>query len=190
MTHAIFRHAALLLSLALVTAACPQKGGKLSPVAGERARVVSREDAGPSGAAESAQGGVTVVAFGDWTAGGTDVSLEVNNATSGPVSVDFTKVTLESPGRRAATLNWLVEYVTRDGKQQHVPLYNRAEKADAGAAVITVEAGARRSIQAGFVYEGASDPGGKLDDRATLAVPVQGGAGAQRFEFVFRYAGR
>ncbi|HEX8558019.1 MAG TPA: hypothetical protein VF668_07965 [Pyrinomonadaceae bacterium] len=187
---AIFRHAALLLSLTLVTAACPQKGGKLAPVAGGRARVVSREDAGPSGAAQSEQGGVTVTAFGDWTAGGTDVSLEVHNTAAAPVSIDFAGVALSGAGGRTARLNWVVEYVTRDGKLQHVPVYNRAEKAGAGAPVLTVEPGARRSMQAGFVYEGADDRGGRLDERATLTVPLRGGAGEQSFEFVFLYAGR
>lgn len=190
---AVLRHAALLLCLTLVTTACPQKGGKLSPVAGGRARVVSREDAGPSGAAQAEQGGLTVTAFGDWTAGGTDVSLEVDNATREAVSIDFTKVVLATAERRTARLNWLVEYVTReDGKPQHVQLYAREGGGAAASPVVTIEAGPRRSLQAGFVYEGANDPGGRLDDRATLTVPARGagGAGARSFEFVFLYAGR
>ncbi len=176
----------------LPTTGCPAPGGKLLPLASERVRVVFHEDTEMTG--EAVQEEVAVAASGIWSPGGTDVLIDISNTSREAVRVDFSQVQLMRTGQPpAAVLVRVVEYVKSGDKQQTVFLYER-EKTPEGeaAAVITIPPGARRRLQAGFRYQSADSPGGRLGDRATLAVPVQRAPerAPNAFDFAFEYKGK
>lgn len=189
------RLAVVIILGVLPTTGCPsaggKPGGKLLPLASERVRVVFHEDTEMTG--EASQAEVAVAASGIWSPGGTDLVIDVNNTSGEAVRVDFGAVKLTRSGQPPAVLVRVVEYVKSGDKQQTVFLYER-EKATTGesAAVVTIAPGARRRLQAGFRYQSADSPGGKLGDKATLEVPVQRSAERQPnlFDFAFEYKGR
>jgi hypothetical protein len=177
----------------LPTAGCPavggKPGGKLLPLASERVRVVFHEDTEMTG--EATQEAVAVAASGIWSPGGTDIVIDVNNGSPEAVRVDFSRVKLMKTGEPAAVPVRVVEYVRSGDKQQTVFLYER-EKASEGEAGVVIAPGTRRRLQAGFRYQSADNPGGKLGDKATLEVAVQRAPERQPglFDFAFEYKGR
>ena len=183
-----FIRLSLLLAPVIVLTACPPAGGKLVPQAGEQVRVVTREDTGLT--AEAQQSDVTVAASGNWSAGGTDVLLTINNASGKPARIDFTQARLTDNEQRTAALSSLIEYVQSGDQQQTVQLYTQAG-GHAEAAVVTLAANTTRRLQAGFIYPGEDYRGGKLDNTATLTLPLEAPAGGKtnNFTLVFKYAG-
>ena len=95
----------------LPTTGCPaaggKPGGKLLPLASERVRVVFHEDTEMTG--EATQEAVAVAASGIWSPGGTDIVIDVNNASREAVRVDFSRVKLTKTGEPAAALLRVVE---------------------------------------------------------------------------------